>query len=461
MIRSRMFKPLVAAFLVLLIMGCESQDKDLFVKEDILTWIGDLVALGDRRPGSAAERSAQQYVMDKYQEFGLTSITREPFDISVWDAGSYSLNVDGQEIPCFYLPYSTFTEDDGLTADIVYLGEGREADFASTDVAGKIVVVDIRFGAFELLGITIIEAACWNVTNWSAYDLAVERGAAGFVGILVDYFDRNTFYAPTDNPSKPFAKRTIPGLWLSRSDGETLREHIATGENPRATLTLTGTVTEGETANVYGFIPGKTEEIILVHSHHDSVFKGAVEDASGTAEVLALARYFGREDAPKMKRTLMFLSATGHFYNYKGHETFLLSHMNDLVPRIVADICIEHIGKEVKEVDGQIVPTGRNNLTGMFTTRDCLGLIAAEAIVCNGLSRTLVVPWAREDEMESDALYYHYLGIPVVSLISAPLYLYDSIDTMDLVADDQLVPVACAFADIINAVDKVPLSYLE
>jgi hypothetical protein len=461
MARISMFKALVAVLLTFFVAACDSEDKDFFVKDDIRSWVSDLVSLGSRRPGSAAERSAQQYIMDRYREFGLEDIRREPFEITVWNADQYTLTVNGRNIPCFYLPYSAFTPAEGLSADLVYLGEGREEDFAATDVAGKIVAVDIRFGAFELLGITLIEAACWNVTNWQAYDLAVSHGAAGFVGILADYFDRNTYYAPMDNPSKPFYKRNIPGLWLSRSDGEGLREAMGGGETATARLGLTGTAAEGETANVFGFIPGKTDEIILIHSHHDSAFGGAVEDGTGTAEVLALAKYFGRKGAPKLNRTLLFLSATGHFYNYKGHEVFILSHMNDLIPRIVADICIEHIGLEVEEVDGQIVKTGRNNLTGIFTTRDCLGLIASEAVVCNGLSRTLVVPWAREDEMESDALYYHALGIPVVSLISAPLYLYDAIDTLDLVADDQLAPVACAFADIINTVDKIPTTRLK
>ncbi|MBU1168508.1 MAG: M28 family peptidase [Proteobacteria bacterium] len=450
----------IVVALVFSLLACDSDDKDVFSQDEIVSFIEDLVSFGYRRPGTEAELKAEQYIMDKFAGFGLSDIQQESFEIVVWDAQTYSLSINEQSIPCFYMPYSAFTPPDGISAELVYLGEGSEEDYLTADVAGKIVVVDMRFGSFDLFGIPIIEAASWYFTNWEAYNLAMFNQAAGFVGILADYFDRNTYYGPVDNPSKPLFERTIPGLWLSRSDGEQLLQIMADQESPQADLFLTGSMEPGETANIIGFIPGKKEEIIMVHSHHDSVFEGAVEDGSGTAEVLALAKYFGRDNAPKLNRTLMFLSSTGHFYNYMGHQVFLEKHMEDLLPRVVADVCVEHIGLEVEEVDGRIVKTGRNNLTGVLATNTYLSLISTNAVLANGLKRTLVIPWG-DDEMESDALYYHEIDIPIVSLISAPLYLYDIIDTMDLVAKDQLVPVACALADIITTIDKTPTSWLK
>ena len=41
-----------------------------------------------------------------------------------------------------------------------------------------------------------------------------------------------------------------------------------------------------------GFLPGQNGTTLLISSHHDAVWDGAVEDGSGTSEVLALARHF-------------------------------------------------------------------------------------------------------------------------------------------------------------------------
>jgi hypothetical protein len=53
---------------------------------------------------------------------------------------------------------------------------------------------------------------------------------------------------------------------------------------------------------------------------------------------------------------------------------------------------------------------------------------------------------------ESD--HYSELDIPVVQLMSGPLYLFTSDDTLDKVAVDRLEPTARAFIDMIEHVDK-------
>jgi hypothetical protein len=46
------------------------------------------------------------------------------------------------------------------------------------------------------------------------------------------------------------------------------------------------------------------------------------------------------------------------------------------------------------------------------------------------------------------------LGVPTVSLICGPLYLYDDEDTLDKIDVDQLGPVAQFFAALVEAADR-------
>lgn len=58
---------------------------------------------------------------------------------------------------------------------------------------------------------------------------------------------------------------------------------------------------------VVGHPTGKNAETLMVRSHHDSGFMGAVEDASGVSEVLALAKYYGQTPAKSRDRNMMFV----------------------------------------------------------------------------------------------------------------------------------------------------------
>jgi hypothetical protein len=59
-------------------------------------------------------------------------------------------------------------------------------------------------------------------------------------------------------------------------------------------------------------------------------------------------------------------------------------------------------------------------------------------------------------ELGADADLLWQEGVPVVSLLGVPTYMYDEIDTLDKVARDQLEPTVAAFFDIIRALDRLP-----
>jgi len=425
---------------------------------EIFGWINDLCAMGYRRPGSAGELKAEQYIFDKFTEFGLQDVIFEPIPIQTWDPTRWILTINGGNIPCFYIPFSPFTSSSGITGELVYLKDGTENDYEGKDLTNKIVLADIHFG-FEYLGVNLTGPTPWLITNWDAYKRAKTHNAAGFIGILKDYFDSNTYYAPVDNyGTKPIAERNLTGLWVSRSDGARIIKLLESSESVTANITLNGTRSTVSTSNIVGFLPGKTDEIIMIHSHHDAAFYGAVEDASGIAEVLALAKYFGKIPPSKREKTIMFLSATGHFYDYIGNRTFVEKHKYDLIPKIVVDICIEHVAKKYNNEDGKIVYSGKNETGYIFSTGSLLSTMVRYAAWNNNLQYStwiIPVPFGL-DFFDTDAKNYYDEGIPTVSYVTMPLYLYDIIDTPDKVAKDLLKPIAETFIDIVKTIDKTP-----
>ena len=118
----------------------------------------------------------------------------------------------------------------------------------------------------------------------------------------------------------------------------------------------TANITEDPLMNVVGMIPGvRSDEIVLFSGHYDhvgvrsgmegdSIFNGANDDASGTAAVVALAKYYAQRGTPE--RTLMFAAFTAEESGGYGSQYF----SSQLDPdQIVAMFNIEMIGKPAVE----------------------------------------------------------------------------------------------------------------
>ena len=117
--------------------------------------------------------------------------------------------------------------------------------------------------------------------------------------------------------------------------------------------------------NVWAEIKGteKPDEIIVIGAHYDSVArhncKGANDNASGVAAVLAAARKFS---GGKYKRTIRFVAFANEeppffFTNYMGSYV-LAKACKDKKENIVAMLSMETIGYYSDEADSQSYPPG-------------------------------------------------------------------------------------------------------
>ena len=111
--------------------------------------------------------------------------------------------------------------------------------------------------------------------------------------------------------------------------------------------------------NVAGYLPGETDEYAIIGAHYDhlglgdqfsmapsqagtTVHPGADDNASGTAGVIELARWFAGQ--PKQKRGILFMTFAGEELGLLG-SSFYVNHPDLPLEKAVAMINLDMIGR--------------------------------------------------------------------------------------------------------------------
>lgn len=464
-----------------------SEPVDMPDNRQIYSYIEDIVGFGSRHTGSQAMKNTTNYISGKFSEFGLENVEILKGNSQQWSIENWSLSFGNETIPSFYMRHTFYdgttgsfsTPEKGLNADIVYIGDSK--DLSSIDVKGKIVVADIVLGNIDTELLQEVSSFVYDPENSMKgieklnpftpnnypYNMAsaIEGGAVGFIGILSNYFDSNRFY---NEDISYFISEDyhfdIPGLWISKRDGDTLKALIQRSPGTQAKIVMKGRVEEVEYRTVVGHLKGQTDDILMVQSHHDSGFFGAVEDASGVAEVLALAKYFARQAPNQRNKSMMFVTMDTHFTDYVAHEDLANKVILENNLNVLANVTVEHIAREVEVTDGQATLSG-NVEPRLFITSPSLLDMTARAVKSHQYDRSMVIPtavFADDYGLPTDVGVIQLLtDIPVVSLISVPAYLYDMADTLDKVAFDQLQPTALLLADLLESMHHSPVDTFQ
>ncbi|MFH1738611.1 MAG: M28 family peptidase [bacterium] len=442
---------------------------------EMMGWIDDIVKCGIRRPGWPGQRLAEQYLNRRFTRFGLEDVVEEAVPVNRWKPQQtlFQIMGSGETIACMAIPYTAWTADAGVEAPLVWIGDGEPGDFEGKDLHGKIAVMNARFKDFNtgLLkqsalavydpGMTIpdgvLHKANWLITNFPGYYAAQKRGAAGFVGLLVDSpIDDCGHWVPYDGWLKD-----LPAVWVGRGKAESVEQAARRGI--RARLLSTGTTDQVESHNIAAWVRGKSDETILLTCHHDAPWASAVEDASGLAILLGLAKRFGSQKK-HLNRNLLFVASSGHFHGGTGNRVFVEKHRGNWLSQTVAALGMEHIAQEA-EPDGEngYRLTGRPEVRAIFT-ENCPSLIQAikQGIEKHNLDRTLVLPpYLFGPEPPCDAAPYFTAGIASACLISGPLYLFDRHDDPEKVRQEDLSPVLNFFSELVKEIDSMPTEDLH
>ncbi|HEY5722147.1 MAG TPA: M28 family peptidase [Allosphingosinicella sp.] len=217
-----------------------------------------------------------------------------------------------------------------VTAPLIYLGQGTEADLAGRDLKGKIAVIFATPtpGLYSSLPVRRLEAM-------------IAAGAAGAIEILAQpgnmkSFDRDRHGCGTN---LCFTVGGEDGFFLHNVLGAAGKA----GQTVTARLTAASETLNGATiANVVATVPGRSDRTVIINAHADGWFTAADDNGGGLATLVALARHFGKGRKPE--RTLVFIASAGHHSpGANGLAAFRVLHDKDYVANADLILNLEHV----------------------------------------------------------------------------------------------------------------------
>lgn len=305
-------------------------------------------------------RHAENGISVKLHAFPADDHTRTVDDRSnplAWTPRSATLEIvqpSGEaQVICSYareplclLSNSTSTPPDGLTAEVVVLHSGTQAeDYAEIDVAGKIVFTDV-----------------WPLL---ADPQARNHGAAGLItdSVTPPWLLKNPpVRRPADVPDLTMwgvldGRRNEIPLWgfsLTPRQGENLRRLLRESKQPVLLRAhVDASLSEGTSELIEAVIPGtgQSPQEIWLLSHSSE--PGALDDASGCCLSLEIARTLNGLIAsgrlPRPHRTIRFLNAV----ETEGYFPYIHALcQNGEIKKVVAAMALDSVGSDFRKSGG-------------------------------------------------------------------------------------------------------------
>ena len=212
------------------------------------------------------------------ENIGLKNVTSEEITVDTWlfkGADLTFIDADGKEKKINLGSYQTTLQADNEELELVYVNKGTAADYEGIAVTGKLVLLDVD------------QNEDWWI-NYPAYQAKV-KGAKAVIAMSV---------YPEEGPDRIGVQDVCgpadaPALAISEEDSKALQKAIKDGNGESITVTLNADskVTEdGTSHNLWGEIPGKTDETIFLFAHMDGYFHSAYDDAQGAAVSMSIAK---------------------------------------------------------------------------------------------------------------------------------------------------------------------------
>ena len=148
----------------------------------------------------------------------------------------------------------------------------------------------------------------------------------------------------TQFDEKPY---DIGFVMVSKSVGEMIADRVVEGEGM---LQFVIEVDNQVNVNVHvpcGIIEGESASLIIIGAHHDTVYKGAVDNTAGTATVQEMARQFGllQSELGQPKHTIYFCTWGGEEQGLWGSSEWVKKHQDTLREnlRLYVNLDMNHV----------------------------------------------------------------------------------------------------------------------
>jgi hypothetical protein len=352
--------------------------------------------LRGRNTGSPELEKAAAFIERNYRQLGIKPVGKsylQPFpvttDAALGKANRFQFTESGRattlHCPGDFVPFN-FSETGALAGAVVFAGYGITApeysydDYAGLDVKGKIVLV-LRHEPQESDPKSVFEGA--TLTQHAQFASkatnAKLHGAAGVIlvtdranhpgeGEQLEKF--GVTVGPT-NARIPFvqvSEARVDGWFADAGksldkiqadiDKDLKPQSFAFPETIRVEANLDVARAVKTVHNVDAFLPGQTDEYVIIGAHYDhlglggqyslapsqagTIHPGADDNASGTAGVMELARYFAKQTGKK--RGILFLNFAGEEQGLLG-SAYYADHPLLPLAKAVAMINLDMIGR--------------------------------------------------------------------------------------------------------------------
>lgn len=285
-----------------------------------------------RLSGSPEERRAFDYLTEVLEGYGARVKTYE-FDSLVGYPGKASFEVltpQPASFPCITHALAPSTGEEGTEGELIYVGQGREAAYQGRDARGSIALID---------GYGLPMAARARI--------AEGKGALGQVFVHDDHLHEmclSTIWGTPTPETAPLLPRT-PAVSVARGHAAYLKELLQQGP-VRVRIRTESWSGWRKLPVLVADLPGarEPERFVLLSCHVDSWHYGAMDNASGNATALEVARVLSRHP-PLLRRSLRLAFWSGHSHGrYSGSTWYADSFWEDLHQSCVAHINIDSPG---------------------------------------------------------------------------------------------------------------------
>lgn len=371
---------------------------NMITQEDLKADLSILAsdAMEGRETGKRGQKMAAAFIKAHFEELGLagpvkgdyyqpvTLYTETPGEIYL-KAGANTFDNFGEAI--FLGSGSSAGE---VSAPLVFMGNGTEADFAAIDVKDKAVAIfaeGMRLNNNPAIKLARDKGAklilvCNTKTNEEFQELAVQfKGYLRGGRLSVDKpeaKDVNGMFFVS-----PAALEKITGTTMEKlraAAAETGKKGVKKIKPATIQYKVTSEMKVVKSENVLGYLEGtdKKDEVIVITSHYDHIGKresgegdlinnGADDDGSGTVAVMALAKVFAqaKADGKGPRRSILFMTVTGEEKGLLGSDYYAKNPIFPLANTVV-DLNIDMIGRTDPAHEGKnpyVYVIGSNRLS--------------------------------------------------------------------------------------------------
>jgi Peptidase family M28 len=399
-----------------------------------------------RIAGTVYDRMVQDWVEQRFKAIGLEQVRRQELEMSpLWYPNSWdaSFTIGDSVTPLkttFPITDTVGTGANAIEAPAIWLGLGTPADFKDRDVRGKAVV----------LYSSPTPGGRDHTARWNGSMLRANKAGAAMVFIVMDI--------PGNVTTEPEAGQgtTVPTMTISMMEGTAIREAIEAGKD--VTLHVRADIERKpglKTANVWGVLPGMTDENILIMAHTDAMFDGALDNASGIAMLMEIARYYAAIPKAQRRRTITFVTTPDHHHGATGVK-WINQNMRDFLAKTALIVNCEHPSQtQTYRLGGGLMTSTTTSARRWFVG----GSEALRRVVLGSFKTFGVSVYARPEGRPGGELQHIFKQAPSFHVIDHIFYHSDA-DTEDLVPAWGIEAVTRAYLKIIDSVNRMEIKDL-